>query len=210
MKFSNILRGKRAERAVEVPGYTTADGKPFVVLARPLTGLEHEEAHAAARARAVDKGVADPRLGDPVYDIALMAHILAIGYVDPDSSPDARTFSFSSAEEVLKELHPEEIVYLHHRHEVWQDECSPISERMTDGNLLEKVREVAGPDGQATFMRLSPATQVNFAISTARTLLPLLEAKSSPGSSFDDSQKKPTSEPSVPDPETTKTGLEDE
>lgn len=200
MKFANLLRGKRAEKEVVVPGYES-EGKPFVILARPLTGLEHEEAHAAARARAIEKGVADPRLGDPIYDICLMAHILAIGYVDPDSPRDDRTASFSSAEEVLKELHPEEIVYLHHYHELWQDECSPTFEKINESNLLQKVREVAGLDGQATFMRLSLGMQVTLATSMARTLLPFLEGKFSPGSNSEESQKKPKSEIQNPEPE---------
>lgn len=182
MKFSNILKGTRAEKRIPVPGLQMPDGSPFVVLVRPLTGLEHEAAHASARARAIDKGVEKPELGDPIYDLALMAFILAVGCVDPDSSPEARTYSFASGEEILTEMHPEQIVYLHEHHDTWQHECSPSHKRISEDNLLEIVREVAADDGQLNFMRLSPSTRVSFATFTARMLLPSLEAKYSLGS----------------------------
>lgn len=181
MRFSNVLKGTRAERSLEIPGFET-DGKPFVVLARPLTGLEYESACASARVRAVEKGVENPVIGDPIYDLALMAHILAVGCVDPDSPPDARTPSFDSAAQILERMNPETIVFVHQNHEVWQDECSPSVHKIEDNEMYNKVSEVAGADGRATFMRFSPSTRVTFSLSMARTLRELwasLEAKSS-------------------------------
>lgn len=188
MKFANVLKGTRAERLVEVSGFTVgAEGKPFTVLVRPLTGLEHESAFAAAHTRAIEKGVASPALGDPIYDLALMAFVLAAGCVDPDSPEDARTLSFESGLQILTEMHPEQIVLLHEHHELWQDECSPSNKRVTEDNLLDTIREVIGPKGHTVFMDFSPSTRVSFAISMARTLLPLLEAKSTPGSTSEES-----------------------
>lgn len=180
MKFSNILRGTRAEKKVVLP---TIEEKEFAILLRPLTGLEHEEANAQALERARSKGVTEPKLGDPIFDLAMMAAVLLHGCVDPESPPNARQPTFSSLEEILVGLHPEEIVFLHHSHEIWQHECSPSKGVVDDTNLLQVVREVAGPAGELNFMRLLPNMQVSCAISMARTLLPLLEAKSSPGKS---------------------------
>lgn len=183
MKLANVLRGKRAEKKIEVPNYTFSDGTQFAVLAIPLTGLETIDANSKALEIAKSKGVENPKLGDTIFDLALMAAILYHGCVDPDSSEKDRQKSFSSPEEILDAMNPEEIVYLHERHESWQDECSPTSRKLKDDDLLDAVREVAGPDGETTFMRFSAFTRVNFAISMARTLLPSLEAKSTLGSS---------------------------
>lgn len=201
MKFANVLRGTRATKLLEIPSYSEGDGKPFRTLLRPLTGIEHESAHADARERAIEKGVADPSLGDPIYDLALMACVIASGCLDPDSPEDARTPTFDNALQILTELHPEQIVYLHEHHEVWQNECSPTARRVDETNLIETVREVAGPEGYTTFMRFSPSTRVSFMISMARTLLPLLEVRSLPGS-FSESVGVPYVNGQTPSPTT--------
>jgi len=198
MKFANVIKGTAAERVVDVPGFTTADGKPFQVIFRPLTGLEHEAAYEAARNRAIAKGILDPKLGDPIYDLALMAFILAEGCKDPDSPTGARTPSFASGTEILEDMHPETIVYLHEHHEAWQDECSPYAHKIAGGEFLDKVREVAGPDGHATFMRFSPSMRLNFTISMARTLSVLLEVKSIPGSPSENSKLTSEHVPTLP------------
>lgn len=182
MKFANVLRGTEAEKPVVVPGYDT-DGKDFVVLMRPLTGTQLIQANEGALTVSRERGVENPKIGDTIFDLALMAHILFIGCVDPDSDPKSRTPSFESPVEILDGLHPEEIVYLHTHHDLWQNECSPTKRTISDSNLLETLREVAGSTGELNFMRMSANTQVSFAIITARTLLPLLEAKSLPGTS---------------------------
>ncbi len=188
MKFSNVVKGKRAEERIEVPGLKDEKGDPFAVLAVPLTGLEYESACTFARARAVEKGVATPGMGDPIYDLALMAFVLSVGCLDPDSDEKNRTSSFKDALEVLTHLHPEMIVYLHERHELWQNECSPNVHSFEGGEagLYAAVSEVAGPTGRATFMRFSPNTRLVFSLSTARILKEHWDSqrlKSTPGSS---------------------------
>lgn len=171
MKFANVVKGKRAEDRIEVPGFNGEDGKPFVVLAVPITGLEYESACASARARAIEKGVPNPTIGDPIYDLALMAFVLTVGCVDPDSDEKNRSPSFKDAIEILSDMHPETIVYLHERHELWQSECSPnVFTFGGDEALSAAVSEVAGPEGRATFMRWSPSMRLNFSLSTARLL----------------------------------------
>jgi hypothetical protein len=187
MKFANVLQGKRAERRVTVPGFFDAEGKPFEVLMVPITGLEYESACAAARARAIEKGTPDPKIGDPVYDLAQQAFILAAGCLDCDSPEHARTPAFQDGIEILKNMHPETIVYLHEMHEAWQDDVSPYSHKLDGDSFMQRLREVAGPNGPAAFMGLSPSTRLNFGLSTARMLLPLLEAKFSRGSTSESS-----------------------
>ncbi len=176
MKFSQVAKGTRAERPITVPGYKVIDPvtqaeKSFVVIVRPLSGLEQETAFANARMRAIEKGVPDPKFGEPIYDLAVMAFVLAVGCVDPDSPENARTHTFKDGIEILEELHPEMIVFLHEHHETWQSETSPFEQGgMGDKSLMEKVREVAGPDGYATFMRWSPRMRLTYVLFTARML----------------------------------------
>lgn len=214
MKFENVVKGKRAEEPIEVPGFFDEGGKPFVVLAVPLTGLEYQGACAFARAQAVEKGVPNPSIGDPIYDLALMAHVLFQGCLDPDSPEKARTASFTSAASILTELSPETIVYVHERHELWQNDCSPNVHKFDgDDALFTAVSEVAGPTGRATFMRFSPSMRLSFSVSTARTLKALWDSqrlKSTSGSPSDELKKNelssahPTSEPSLNDVEPNK------
>jgi hypothetical protein len=215
MKFANVVKGKRAEDRIEVPGFNDENGKPWVVLAVPITGIEYESACASARARAVEKGVPNPAIGDPIYDLALMAFVIAVGCVDPDSPENNRTPSFSSAVEILQDMHPETIVYIHERHELWQSECSPNVFTFTGGDeaLNAAVSEVAGPDGRTTFMRWSPSMRLNFSLSTARLLKghwDSLRLKSISGSdsasneSSDEETPKSHSNPNLLDEDSTK------
>lgn len=191
MKFSNVLRGKRAERRATVPGFFDAEGKPFEVILVPITGLEYEAACTAARTRAIEKGVTDPRLGDPIYDLALQAFVLASGCLDVDSPEEARSPAFSSGTEILTHMNPETIVYMHEVHEVWQDDVSPYTHKLSGDDFMKRLREVAGPEGPATFMGFSQSTRLNFTLSTARLLLPLLEVKFSAGSTVETSSRSP-------------------
>jgi len=194
MKFASVVKGTRAERPVVVPGFEDGEGKPFTVLMRPLTGIQYESACADARRRAIEKGVENPSVGDPIYDLALQAFILAQGCVDPDSPENARSSSFSNGVEILTEMHPETIVYLHEHHETWQDECSPYVKRIGIDALSKRLEEVAGPEGLTTFMRFSPSMRLNFALSTARTLWTLLKLNSSSGDISESISKMPASE----------------
>lgn len=210
MKFTNVVKGKRAEESIEVPGYKDEKGDPFVIILVPLTGLEYENACACARARALEKGVTTPGIGDPIYDLALMAFVIAVGCLDPDSPEEARTLSFESAIEVLDGLHPETIVYVHERHELHQMECSPHAHQIEGGEagLYAAVSEVAGPDGRTTFMRWSPSMRLNYSLFMARRLKELWvfsTAKSTTGSgspatgTSDDPKQLPPSKPNNDD-----------
>lgn len=220
MKFAQIVKGKRAEEPIEVPGFFDEAGKPFVVLAVPLTGLEYQDACAFARAQAVEKGAPNPGLGEPVYDLALMAYVLFIGTLDPDSPEKARTHSFSNAQQILSEMSPEDIVYLHERHELWQNQCSPNVHTFEGGDdgFYAAVAEVAGPEGRATFMRFSPSMRVSFSLSTARILKGLWDSQRARSTSGAPSEKTETSdasetptpsEPSKSDDDSSKTNPSD-
>lgn len=207
MKFVNVVRGTLAEKPHEVPGQFGPDGKPFVVVMRPLGGGQHEQALILARERAAAKGVKDPKIGEPIYDLALMAAVLLLGCVDPDSPLNARTRSFESIDQILgpedkpeEGLHPEDVVYLHELHEAWQDEVSPTRKRLDENDIEKMVLEVADAGGQAAFMRMSPSTRLLFATFTARLASSVLRSKYGSFASGSDSTTRPPTEGDDLDP----------
>lgn len=177
MKFSGIIKGTRAERDVDLPGFEV-DGKPVRALMRALNGTEEADVLRAATEFAVRKGAAEPKPGDPLFDLSVMAHTLAIACLDPDSSPRVPFFD-GGAPQVLDELPRETIVYLYERQETWQSESSPYHRQMSEGELVAKVREVAASRDDGPFTQLSPGMRWIFARSMASMLLPSLEPKSS-------------------------------
>lgn len=187
MKFSNILKGTRAERVVELPGHTKPDGAPVTIALRPLTGAEEKQVLEAALTDARAAGVTAPRPGEQLYDLAVMAHTLVLGCLDPESPPETRApFFDAGAEHLLANLNAETIGYLFERHDQWQSECSPYVRKMGADELLAAVSEVAGPDGEAAFTRMSPGMRWSFTRSLARLLLCSPDLKSLCSSTSDD------------------------
>jgi hypothetical protein len=167
MKFSTIQKGRRAERAIDLPGY---EGHVPLLL-RPITGQEEADVLRLAFEFAAQKGNEKPSAGDPLYDMGMMVHTLAIACLDTESPPDARTpFFDGGAKQILDELSRESIVHLYERQELWQDECSPYLRRMTSEDLIAKVAEVANSSDDAPFIGMSPATRWLFTRTTADLL----------------------------------------
>lgn len=167
MKFSSLLKGKRAERLIELPGFES----PVPLLLRPLTAQEEADVLRSAFEFAQQKGNDKPTAGDPLFDMWIMAHTLVIACLDVDSPEDARApFFDGGVKQVLEELSRESIVHLYERQELWQDECSPYLRRMTSAEFIEKVVEVANAADDGPFIRLSPATRWHFTRFTADLL----------------------------------------
>ena len=187
MKFSALSKGTRAVRRVVVPGLTkeNEDGtqSPVELGIRPLTGAEYADAVSQAKAYAKAHGAESAAPGDALYDMAMMAHTLVVGALDVDSpEADPKPFFDSGAEPLLAHLGIETIAYLYEQHELWQSECSPYAHKLTPDELVEQVREVTGPQGERSFMRMSPAMRWIFTHSLAVQFLSSLERKSSGGS----------------------------
>lgn len=185
MKFAQIAKGTRAEKSVPMPGVLAPDGSPVTFLVRPLTGAEESDVVAGAIAHARAKGVTNPKPGDELYDLGRMAHTLAIAALDSDSPSNARTTFFAGVDEILGQLHVENISFLYRHHELWQEECSPYERALDHPTLLQKVSEVAAAGGEASFIRMSPLTQWSFVRFLAAHVLTSLAPKS-PSSSPSD------------------------
>lgn len=198
MKFSQAVRGKRAEKLVEVPGLRTPAGEPVRCAMRPLTGAEESAVAEGARAHAASKGNPNAGSGNELYNIGRMAHTLAIGCLDPESPIERREpFFDGGAAQVLAELHIEAITFLWEHFELWQDECSPFEYKLTDEQLFARAQEVAAPGGETSFISMSPSMRWLFTHSMARLLSSSLAHKSSSGSP---SESAPTTE-TKPEPQ---------
>lgn len=184
MKFSQLLKGKRAERGVELP-YVDKDGKEQLApcLLVPLTGLEETEVLRFARDYAKAQGIENPHEGEPLYDLAVMVKSLSIGCLDTDSPKDAREpFFDGGVDQTLAELGREGIAYLYQRLERWQDDCSPQIRRVSANDLLELTVKLAEAEDDGPFSRLSPGLQWICTRFMARQLLALREDSSPPSS----------------------------
>ncbi|WP_394849701.1 hypothetical protein LZC95_19890 [Pendulispora brunnea] len=165
----SILRarlGKKAERKITVPlpplfhegdEGDGAEEPPCIVV--PLSAAEDSEvlAFAAEYARS---NKAEPKEGDPLYDLGIMAKTIALAVRDIDSPPEARTPFFDGGTDQIFELLPREtIVYLFELCQIWQDACSPSVRRLSVEQLVGHITELAEAEDDGPFVRLSPATR---------------------------------------------------
>ena len=160
MKFSQIVKGIRAEKAIEIP-IQGGDAVPAIV--RPLSAIEACDVVAQATAFAKAKGVPDASYGHPVFDSAIWAHTLLLATLDKDSPKNAREPFFASAEEILKDFDTDALAAMHTHQAIWQEECSPVERAKTLNQLFEITKRVAGEGGESFFVLLSARTQMVWA-----------------------------------------------
>lgn len=205
MKFSQIQRGKRAERRASFPSLGD-DGAiieaEFVCV--PLGGHEEAEALSFAESYAREHGIKSPSPGMPLYDLGMQIKTLELSMLDVDSPPSARLRFFGSTKEV-ESLPRETIVYLFAIVDDWQDQCSPMSHKINDDSLYATIHKLGtgGPDAERFFDSCGPGLRRIFTLSMARLLVTLLGPKSSPSGSTgesgtSDSSDNTTTDPSAP------------
>lgn len=188
MKFKDVIKGTRAVRTIPFPLFQNPDStepqKAIDVGLRPLNGTELADVLEQAAFKAKEKGVAEPKAGDPLYDFWLQVHTIFLGCVDPDDpkpeSSDARFFS--SIDEILSapNLGRDGIAYLYEAQEAWQAHCSPGT-RNEDQSFWGQVTELAATNDPLGFAALHPTSRWIFARSMAVQLLSLLQSKSPSG-----------------------------
>ncbi len=152
------LAAQRAQdaQAAARPEQATPEAQPKIGL-RVLTGIETAECLHKAREFAISKGVASPAAGDPIYDLGIMVHTLAIGCVDPDSPESSRALFFDGgASQILEGLDQDRIAFLYARHEIWQDECSPQALRLTTQDAYAHIVKVTVSDDDTVFTQMRP------------------------------------------------------
>ena len=179
MKFSQVLAGKRSERPIEFEHR----GVVHKTALRPLDGMEESAALARATEYAQSQKALEARPGNSLFDLGYMANVLALACIDTDSPPDARTPYFDNVSQVLG-LDGETILYLHARHEVWQQECSPTKATLPAGELVNTLIRIVEAQDDGPFSLLRPGLQWTLLRSTASLLLDLPEGRSRLSSLF--------------------------
>lgn len=176
MKFSQATLGTRAERPVE----TTIRGVEVALAVRPLAGDEEGLALSRATEYAKAKGAAKVEPGNPIFDLGLMVHQLALACLDVESPPTARTpFFDGGADQVFGSLDTEEIAFLHARYEAWQTECSPSKALKSGEEMVKLLAEIAGSDGHLDFLASTrPGTLAICLLFSARLLFGSPEGRS--------------------------------
>lgn len=157
MKASAILAGVRGDS----PGQLVHNGQEIAVAIRCLDTIEASAVREKARAYAVEKGVAEPADGEPIYDMAVMAHTLLIAVLDAESPADNREPFFVSFDEVRART-PEQIAHLYEQ----QRRVQELADPKVHGLKPEELMATAFAIGTASevesarfFSRLGPATQ---------------------------------------------------
>lgn len=183
-KFRQILQGTRARKSV-----TLTFGETEVVIdVRPLVANEEADALASARTFAAAKGLPDPKEGQPVYDLAVLAHYAHAACVDHDSPVDAPAPFFDSAEQAAS-LDRDRLQILFEAWSAWQEECSPRKMTLTPEQYAGLVYMLAeggtGSTDDPFLLRLPRATLVSCMRTMAAQLVasPTLRSPSSSSSS---------------------------
>lgn len=208
MKFSQVILGTRAEKAIAFE----AGGKTRTALVRPLSLAEEIDADAEAIKLSKRKG-AEAVAGNTVFESYRMMAVVACAILDEDSPPAARERYFDGGIEQVATLTPDVIAHLHQLQQAWQEECSPSFTHKTTADLFVLVRKLVEDEHDPlVFARVSVKTQWTLLPFMARLLRPLLEANTFSGSSSEtpptrpESDRPPESSPSesvAPSPATT-------
>jgi hypothetical protein len=173
MKLSSLAAardGKRAESPITFPLAINGESQEVTVLASPLTGAEESRVLVFALEYAKAKG-AEPKEGEPLFDLAVMVKTIELGILDPDSPPTARTpFADGGPDQVLELLGRETIAFLYEAQQQWQDMCSPSVRRVKAEELIEHIIALAEADDDLPFVRLSPGLRWICTRSMARLL----------------------------------------
>jgi len=190
--FGLIAAGTRARRRVEC---TTIAGRAFACDLRPVLGADEALVLQRAREFAQARGVAEPKEGEPIYELALSVETLALACVDPDDG--TRPFFDGGSPQILANLDRDRILYLYETLTTWQASFSPREHGLDWGTFVAKVYELATAeeaDADAPFARWAPATRGSFMRTLARLYWNSLAAKSPSGT---DSASPTNGAPSV-------------
>lgn len=185
MKFSSITKGTRAELKTALPPPDGA-GEAVPCVIRALNGTEEDLALSRAREHAKAQGIADPKVGEPIYDLALMVETIAIGCLDPDSPEAAREPLFDGgAPQVRTAYGREAISFAYEQQQEWQDEVSPSIKKLDPKGYIDALFRLGGAneeDARAFFIRSGPGLRWSLLRTMALQLVTSLTARSESGS----------------------------
>lgn len=176
-RFRDIVRGARARETVPFP-IVGVDGEKRVDL-RIISADETLDALRSARARSIAKGLAEPKQGEPIYDLSLMmTTVLAAALVVGTDEP-----YFDSLEDVAS-LDPDTVQYLYQAHALFTDRCSPRLMKMSPEEFIAGIATLASEDSESVrfFERLVPGMQWTYVHTLARQAVTSQTLRSGSGS----------------------------
>lgn len=176
VQVSDIEAGTKARKAVP---FSMGDGAPqlhvndagqlvptdgsgvVLVDVRVLDILEEAQCAADARSFAKAQGVDDPREGNPIYDYALMVHVVVRATIDHDSPADKPEPFFDGGATQAWKLDRERVAMLYEHQASWQAACSPRKMKLSEDEFIAWASSVAVDDSDAPFELLPLATVRN-------------------------------------------------
>ena len=175
-RFSDIAAGPRARKEVSIDLGRAGLQRLSV---RALGPDEEQAVLTGALAFAKSAGVDNAGFGDPLYDLGVQLHTIALAYVDPDSPADKPVPYFAGVEEIRKSdlLTRDHLAFLYEAQLLHQDEVSPYDREANAGEVMSWAAEVA-KGNQGPFVSMRPATRWNFTRTLAIRCIASLVAKS--------------------------------
>lgn len=175
--FADLLKlaeGKRKRHTMELP--LIGVEKPITIGIRVMDPFEEVEVLANARAFALERKVADPSDGEPIYDFGIRLFTLATVCTIADT--DDRFFS--SIDQLLHSqglISRDVIEYAFAVYEMIADEERVRASRVTPDQLISIAKDAVGGN-YLPFCRLRPGTQASCFRSMAALWLNSLKDKS--------------------------------
>lgn len=185
MKFSTVTKGTRAEKAIELPPPDGSE-KGVPTMLRALNGVEEGVALKETREYCKAQGIAEPKTGEPIYDLALMVETIRLACLDPESPLGAREPLFDQGADQIRGAYGREaIAYIYELQQDWQDEVSPSIKKLDVKAYIDTLFKMGGPDEEEArtfFIQSVPGLRWSLTRTMAVQLVSLLSAKSESGS----------------------------
>jgi hypothetical protein len=178
--FSKVLGGARERKRAHL---TLADGTQVPVDVRMLTPMESAAVVSRATEFARERGAAELTDGNPIYDLGIYVHTLAIACLDTERPNEDAKFFDGGHEQILNSeiLAPDSIAHLFALYEHHMDEVSLSPSEMDEAGLRRLIESSAKGD-MLPFCKLRPGMQWSFVHSMAVLLHKLLSPSTSSGS----------------------------
>lgn len=202
-KFSDIAQGAQARKPFE---FTLPSGTVCKVALALVLGEAEATVLKKARDFAKERGVDDPRNGDPLYELGIWVHTIALGVVDPDSPPEAPLPFFDGGPaQILNErtgLGREWIALLFGAQQGFQDELAPPPKEMGAVEFFTSVLQIveAPPRAELPFFRWRRVLQDSFLRMLCGIVVNTPPLKSSPGAASSDGSASSKSSAKPPTP----------
>ena len=190
--LAQVLKGKRARKRVlfPLPGSVAKQEGGFEGATEPvdlvvLSPLDLTDAHERACAFAKARG-AEPKEGDPVYELALRGYTLEIAlcdYESPDKAVPFATFDQLMSGDGITDAH---LAYMYELHEQFQFECSPRTAKL-DAETFASVTKGLVQKDYLPFLQLARGTQANYLHSLAALYVNSQRSRSLSGSNSEGS-----------------------